>query len=90
MVKGVLGGNLQHRIHWALELRVSLVIVPVCQAHGVQVADLYVIVKTEQIGGESGGVSIWDKLVSILFPFVIQRVNRRLCLAEWSEDALRS
>jgi hypothetical protein len=68
-------GNPQHHIRWTLELGVPLVIVPVCWAHGVQVADLYVIVKTKHIGGEGGGVSSWGKLVSILFLFVVQWVN---------------
>ncbi len=66
MVKGVLGGNLQHHIHWALELGVPLVILPVQRTHGVQVADLYMIVKTKHIGGEVGKVSNQDKLASIL------------------------
>ncbi len=58
-----------------LELGVPLVIVPVCQAHGAQVADLYVIVKTKHIGREGGGVCDWGKLVAILFLFVVQQVN---------------
>ncbi len=84
MVKGVLGGNPQHHIHRALELGVPLVILPICWAQGVQVADLYVIVKTQHIGEEGSGVSNWDKLVSILFLFVIQRVNccRGVCLVK--------
>ncbi len=82
MVKGILGGNLQHNIPWTLELGVPLVIVPIRRAHGVQVADLYVIVKAEHIGREGGGFSDLDKLVAILFLFVVQWVNccHRVCL----------
>ncbi len=84
MVKGVLGGNPQHHIRWALELGVPLVILPICWAHGVQVAHLYVIVKTKHIGGEGGWVSNWDKLVSILFLFFTQWINCccRVCLVK--------
>jgi hypothetical protein len=40
--------------------------------------------KTKHIGGEGGGVTNRDKLVSILFHFVVQRVNccRRVCLVK--------
>ncbi len=84
MVKGVLDGNPQHHIHWTLELGFPLVIIRVCQAHGVQIADLYVIVKTKHIRREGGRVSNWDKLVSILFLFVVLRVNccRSVCLVQ--------
>jgi hypothetical protein len=59
-----------------LEHRVPLVILPaVCRAHCVQVADLYVIVKTQHVGGEGTGVISWDKLVSILFLIIAQWVN---------------
>jgi hypothetical protein len=75
VVKGILCGNPQNHISRALELGVPLVILPVHRAHGVQVANLYVIVKTQHIGGEGVWVNNRDKLVSILFLFVVQRVN---------------
>ncbi len=75
MVKGLLGGSLQCHIHQTLELGIPLVIVPVCRAHGVQVADLYVIVKTKHIGREGDEVSNQDKLVRILFVFSVQLIN---------------
>ncbi len=55
-------------------LGVPLVIVPVCQTLGVRVADLYVIVEAKYIRREGGGFSNWDKLVAILFLFIVQRV----------------
>ncbi len=75
MVIGILGDNPQHHIHRTLELEVPLVIVPVCRAHGVQVAYLYVIVKAKHIQKEGGGVCDQDKLVAILFRFVVQQIN---------------
>jgi hypothetical protein len=72
VVKGVLGGNPQYHICRALELWVPLIIFIVCQAHGVQVLHLYVIAKTKHIEGEGGRATNWDKLVSILFLFIIQ------------------
>ncbi len=75
MVKGVLGGNPQHNISWELELGIPLVILPFSQAHGVQDADLYVIVKPQHVRRESGRVRNWDKLVNILFLSVVQRIN---------------
>ncbi len=74
MVKGILGGNLQHHISQALELGVPLVILPISRAHGLQVADLYAFVKPQHVGREGAGVGNWDKLVSILFLFIVQRI----------------
>ena len=73
-----------HHIRQTLELEIPLVIIPVHQTHGVQVADLYVIVKAEHIGREGGGFSDLDKLVAILFLFVVQWVNccHRVCLVQ--------
>ncbi len=84
MVKGILGSNPQHHIHRMLELGVPLIIVPFCQAHGVQVADLYVIVKVEHIRGEGGSISDWENLVGIIYLFVIQQVNCccRVCIVQ--------
>ncbi len=84
MVKGLLSGNPQHHICWTLELRVPLIIVPVCRTHGVQVVDLYVIVGAKHIGRKRGGVSNWNKLVAVLLLFIVQRVNCccRVCLVQ--------
>ncbi len=83
MVKGV-GGNPQHHMSQALKLGVPLVILLICWAHGVQVTDLFVIMKTQHIGQEGSGLSNWEKLMSILFLFVVQRVNccHRVCLVK--------
>ncbi len=62
MVKGILSGNPQHHICRALELRVPLIIIPICWAHGVQVAYLDVIVEAEHIGREQEGFSNWINL----------------------------
>ncbi len=75
MVKGVLSGNPQHIICPTLELRVSLIIIPVCQAHGVQVTYLYVIVEARHIGKEKGGFSNQDKFLAMLFLFIVHWIN---------------
>ncbi len=75
MVKGILSSSLQHHICWALKLRVPLIIIPVCQAHGVQVAYLYVIVEAKHIGREQEGLSNWSKLVAILLLVIVQRID---------------
>jgi hypothetical protein len=75
VVKGILSGNPQHQICWLLTLRVPLVIVPVCRAHGVRVAYLYVIVKPKNIGREQGGFSDRNKLGAILLLFIVQRFD---------------
>ena len=72
VVKGILSCNPQHHICQALELRVPLIIVPVCQAHGVQAAYLYVIVEPEHIGREQGGFSDWNKLVAVFLLFITE------------------
>ncbi len=84
MVKDILSGNPQHQICQALKLRVPLIIVPVCRAHGVQVAYLYVIVKPEHIRREQGGFSDWNKLVAVLLLFILQRIDGccKVCLVQ--------
>ena len=71
VVKGILSGKPQHQICQALKLRVPLIIVPICRAHGVQVAYLYVIVELKHIEREQGGFSDWNKLVAILLLFIL-------------------
>jgi hypothetical protein len=75
VVKGVLSCNPQYHICRALKLRVPLIIVPVCQAHGVRAAYLYVIVEAKHIGREQGGLSNQNKLVAILLLFIVQRID---------------
>jgi hypothetical protein len=67
-----------------LKLRVTLVIVPVCQAHGVQVAYLYVIVEAKHMGREQGGFSNQNKLVVVLLLFIVQWIDccHRVCLVQ--------
>jgi hypothetical protein len=92
VVKGILGSNPQHHIHLTLEFGVPLVIILICRAHGVQVADLYVIVKAKHIGKEGVGVSDWDKLVANLFLFLLQWVSccHRVCLVQVLVDFLNA
>ncbi len=70
--------------HWSLGFSLSSFPFARFMVYKLQVADLYVIVKTKHIRGEGGKVSNWDKLVSILFLFIVQQVNccHRVCLAK--------
>ncbi len=76
----VVTSNIANVGRWSLGFPLS----PICRAHGVRVAEWYVIVKTKHIRGEGGEGSNRDKLVSILFLFIVQWVNcfHRVCLVK--------
>ena len=72
--------NTTYAGHWSLGFSLSSFPFARFMVYKLQVADLYVIVKTKHIRGEGGKVSNWDKLVSILFLFIIQHTAGLLLL----------